>query len=147
MADLKTYLAFYTATCSKGYDLESLEWGFAFGISSKATWTSKRAIVFFCTVQMEDNTLIISYNVWLLVRSGVTVLNFGKFYHGLIWRLDNKGWPKIRECSTYGTRERKERKLQRKGGAFLEFGKLVWVLRGMNEWVIHWFVICFLSSE
>ena len=39
---------------SKGLHLESFDWGFAFGISSKVTWTSNEHLLL-CIVQMEDS--------------------------------------------------------------------------------------------
>ena len=76
---LETQLAFQIATHSKGLHLESFDWGFAFGISSKACGLAT-GNCFFCTVQMEDNTYI-----FMQCQIGVTFLKFGKFYRNVFY--------------------------------------------------------------
>ena len=77
-----------SATYNKGLHLESIDWGFAFGISSEAMWIRKMWLLLLFALCKWKTMLIISYNVWLLVIFEVTYLKFGKFCHVVIWCQD-----------------------------------------------------------
>ena len=55
MSDLEIWLAFYIVTFSKGLYIESIDWGFAFGIALKRLGLPI-CNCFFCIVQVETST-------------------------------------------------------------------------------------------